>query len=107
MIGDADAVRALKQVSDLSRPHSILHYFYLSDPASADALSEVLIMKGFQTEVAPSGYDDTTAVLARHVVVPSETHMAELRVSMEALVRPFFGEYDGWEAEVNEDSALH
>jgi hypothetical protein len=100
MSEDARGVVVLASVSDVSRPHSVLHYLYVPDSAAANAIAAELEQGGFRTEERLGADGVSWLVLAHHEIVPTEEQLAVLRRSMENLVAPYGGEYDGWEAEV-------
>jgi hypothetical protein len=100
MSAEARAVVELASVSDISKPHSVLHYLYVPDSAAADAIAAELGQSGFLTEARLGADGVSWLVLACHEIVPTEEQLAALRRSMENLVAPYGGEYDGWEAEV-------
>ena len=99
MSGDARAVAGLASVSDVSKPHRVLHFLYVPDSDAANAVALELRQGGFRTEARPGA--DGVSWLARHEIVPTEEQLAALRRSMGKLVLPYGGEYDGWEAEVS------
>ena len=101
MSGDARAVAGLASVSDVSKPHRVLHFLYVPDSDAANAVALELRQGGFRTEVRPGADGVNWLVLALHEIVPSEEKLAALRRSMGELVAPYGGEYDGWEAEVS------
>lgn len=101
MSKDARAVVVLASVSDVSKPHSVLHFLYVPDRDAASAVASELRPSGFRTEERPGGDGVKWLVLACHETVPTEELMAALRRSMEELVALYGGEYDGWEAEVS------
>jgi hypothetical protein len=100
MSEDARGVVVLASVSDVSRPHSVLHFLYVPDGDAAGAVASELRQSGFRTEERLGADGVNWLVLACHEIVPTEEQLAALRRSMENLVAPYGGEYDGWEAEV-------
>lgn len=100
MNNDSQAVAELQAVSDVNKPHTVLHYLYVPNRNASKVIARKLERSGYLTE-SRLGADATNwLVLARHTAVPTEEVMAALRESMENLVADFDGEYDGWEAEV-------
>jgi hypothetical protein len=87
---DARAVAKLA-----SRPHSVTHYLYAPDSDAANAIATELKQSGFRAEERLSADGVKWLVLARHEIVPTENQMASLRQSMQQLVAPYDGEYDG------------
>lgn len=100
MSNDARAIAEVAAVSDISEPHTVLHYLYAPSSDAAEVIAEELKQRGFRTEERLGGDGVNWLVLARHEAVPTEELMASLRRSMEKLVAHFGGEYDGWEADV-------
>ena len=101
MSNDARAVDELGSVSDLSKPHTVLHYLYVPGSDAANSIATELQRRGYRTEERLGADGINWLVLARHEVVPTAALMASLRESLEKLVLPFDGEYDGWEADVS------
>jgi hypothetical protein len=101
MSKDARGVALLASVSDVGRPHRVLHFLYVPDRDAAGAVAAELRQGGFRTEQRPGGDGVRWLVLACHEIVPTEERLAALRRSMDELVAPHGGEYDGWEAEVS------
>jgi hypothetical protein len=101
---DADALRELFAVSKAGTPHNIRHFLYLPRREDAPAIVDELRRRGYQTEECMSPDDLNWLVLASHRVVPTEDLMASTRAFMESLVAGIDGEYDGWEAEVRQDT---
>ncbi len=99
MSDDARAVAELASLSDLSKALGVLHYLYVSDRGAASEIAAQLRQRGFRTEERMGGDGVAWLVLARHEIALSAKHMASLRQSMEKLVAPWGGEYDGWEAD--------
>ena len=101
MSADARAVVELASVSDVSKPHSVLHYLYVPDNDAANAIAAELRQGGFQTEERLGADGVSWLVLARHEIVPTEELLTAVRRWMGNLVAPYGGEYDGWEAEMS------
>jgi hypothetical protein len=100
MSEDARGVVVLASVSDVSAPHRVLHFLYVPDSDAANAIASELRQGGFCTEERLAADGVSWLVLAHHEIVPTGEQLAALRRSMENLVAPYGGEYDGWEAEV-------
>jgi hypothetical protein len=100
LTGDAEVIRQLAAVSDITQPHAITHYLYVSTSGFAAQIAGELAQRGFRTEVERSGYGNDWLVLAHHEVVPTLKLITVVRRQMEALVATVSGEYDGWEAAV-------
>src|ERR1041384_5792547 len=109
---DRVAIDQLPQVSSPGAPHVVLHYLYFAAKSAAVEAAAVLRALGFQIEergdCAAAGQCRLGAdgvnwlVLARHTIVPSEGTISSARRVMEDLARKHNGEYDGWEAEVQQ-----
>jgi len=101
---DADALRELFAVSEAGTPHTVRHYLYLPKRENAPAIVDELRRHGYQTEECVGADGINWLVLASHWVVPTEDLMTSTRAFMESLVAGIDGEYDGWEAEVRQDT---
>jgi hypothetical protein len=104
MSKDADALRELFAVSETGKPHHIRHFLYLPRREDAAAIVDELRRHGYQTEECMAADETNWLVLASHWVVPTEDLMTSTRAFMESLVAGIDGEYDGWEAEVRQDT---
>jgi hypothetical protein len=95
---DEGVLAALRRTgSDLTLPHVLRHYLYLSEKAVAERVARQLT--GFQVEVRP-GTDGSWLLLAIQQCVPSEAAVGRNRTLFERLAKENGGEYDGWEAGV-------
>ena len=70
MSNDARALAELASVSDVSKPHGLMHYLYVSDRDAANAVAAELRKGGFRTEECLGGDGVNWLVLARHEIVP-------------------------------------
>ena len=104
MSKDADALRELFAVSETGKPHHVRHFLYLPRREHAAAIVDELRRHGYQIEERMGADGINWLVLASHHVVPTEELMASTRAFMESLVADVGGEYDGWEAEVRQDT---
>ena len=104
MSKDADALRELFAVSETGKPHHVRHFLYLPRREHAAAIVDELRRHGYQTEECMAADEINWLVLASHWVVPTEDLMTSTRAFMEFLVAGIDGEYDGWEAEVRQDT---
>lgn len=100
MSDDRDAIAELVRVSKPGQAHLILHYLYFPRERDARSAAGELRRQGFDTEERLGADSVNWLVLARHSVVPSEASIADARRLMESLVKPWNGEYDGWEADL-------
>jgi hypothetical protein len=79
-----------------------LHYLYFPvEKAAAEAAAELRSL-GLETEEKLGADDTNWLVLVRYEMVPGEQKIIGVRRFMEDLSRAHGGEYDGWEAEVQQ-----
>jgi len=97
---DARPVSEIGAASEVAESISVLHYLYVPNSGAARIVAAELERHGFTTEERLGGDGTNWLVLARHVVAPTKELLDSLRESMERLVAPLGGEYDGWEADV-------
>ncbi len=102
MSDDRAAFEELARVIAPNRAYTLLHYVYLPRREDAAAVGVSLRAKGFRVEERRGADGVNWLVLARHEVVPSLDGIAATRRSMEEIVGPYAGEYDGWEADLGE-----
>lgn len=100
MIDDRSAIAQLLQESKLGARHVFLHYLYFPKKHGATGAAAELRSLGFRTEERLGADGTNWLVIARHEVVPSDEMISTARQVMENLTRNCNGEYDGWEAEV-------
>lgn len=86
--------------SDDNEPIFVVHYLYAPDSEAANKVAVELNRRGFRAKARLSADGVNWLVLASHETVLTETVMASIRRSMEALIGEVHGEYDGWEADV-------
>lgn len=99
--GDQQVLEELKRVgSNLSLPHSLLHYLYFDKKLMAIDVAEILIKDGYQVKVKLGADGENWLTLASHSIIPTNEVIEEIRSKMERIASSFGGEYDGWEAEV-------
>ena len=102
MSDDLAALEQLFKVSELGRTHTVLHYLYFPSRKAANKAAVKLCNQGFKTEERLGADGINWLVLARHDIVPSDEAIATTRETMEQLAASLGGEYDGWEAEVQQ-----
>lgn len=107
MSGDEEAVRALTESSGPSASHAILHYLYLPTQQNAQTVASALEQRGFRTQCRLGADGANWLVLARHNVTPTLDLITSTRRTMEGVVAPFKGEYDGWEVELDAKGATY
>ena len=64
MSEDARAVAVLASVSDVGKPHSVLHFLYVPDSDAADAVASELRQSGLRAEALPGADGVKWLVLA-------------------------------------------
>ena len=97
---DALALNELAQGSNATQPRALRHYLYFKTKKAARQVATDLRKQGFEAKEQRSADGKDWLVLASHQVVITGELVAATRQSMEELVLPFGGQYDGWEAEV-------
>lgn len=98
---DALALNELAQGSNATQPRALRHYLYFKTKKAAREVATDLRKQGFEAKEQRSADGKDWLVLASHTVVITGELVAATRQSMEELVLPFNGQYDGWEAEVS------
>jgi hypothetical protein len=104
-IGSPDDRRAIQELNRVSRAgtmHRIQHYLYFPDKTAAVSSAAAIRSRGFETEIQLGADRINWLVLAQHYVVPTEEIIAAVRAALEELADEACGEYDGWEAEVQQ-----
>jgi len=100
MSKDSEALEDLRAASSPGVLHTVVHYLYFPAKGAAEEAAATLRGLGFTT-TERSGADGTNwLVLAQHRIELSEETIGAARQVMERLTGPGFGEYDGWEAEI-------
>ena len=102
MIDDRAAIAQLLQASKTGAKHVLSHYLYFPKMHGATGTAADLRLLGFRTEERLSADGTNWLVIARHEIVPSDGLISTTRKLMENLTRSCNGEYDGWEAEVQD-----
>jgi len=102
MSDDRAALDQLLEASVPTRMHTVLHYLYFPTKKAADEVAARLRDQGFRTEERLGADGVNWLVLAKHEVVPSAETIAATRQIMIELAGRRGGEYDGWEAEVQQ-----
>ncbi len=109
-LGDESLLRELHDHgSDLSKPTDIVFYLYIPDKNDANAAASELRTRGFQSDVgAPLGKFPNGAtgnrwsVISHLTAIPTVTAIYSASMKMEKLADRYSGEFDGWEAAVQE-----
>jgi len=102
MSKDQAGLAALLEASAAGVPHLLRQYLYFPSKRAAAEVAAKLRHRGFFTEERLGADQVNWVVLARHRVIPSEEVMATTRQLMEELAAAAGGEYDGWEADVQQ-----
>lgn len=101
--GDRMVIEELRKAgSDLSHPSHLRHYLYFRTEESARAAGEELRAGEFEVGVDRAARGRTWLALAEHDLLLTEEAIAGVRSQLEDLAERLGGEYDGWEAAVNE-----
>lgn len=97
---DRVAFEQLRSVTNMDAVHSIRHYLYFPHEQTAKCVASVLREHAFAVEVRLGADDVNWLVLAMTQAVPSEKTITSMCAHLERITEENGGEYDGWEAEV-------
>lgn len=86
MSNDARAIAEVAAVSNISEPHTMLHYLYAPSSDAANMIAEELKQRGFRTEERLGGDGAKLACTSTPRGCSQVAH--------------YGGECDGWEADV-------
>ena len=100
MSDDRVALEELARALEPGTACTVLHYLYLPKRENAPTIVESLRARGFRVQERLGADGVNWLVLASHTVVPSLEVILRTRASMNEMVRPCAGEYDGWEADL-------
>jgi hypothetical protein len=101
MATDRDALDELAKVSRMDAIHPIRHFLYL--PTEEQARDALVAIAAIDCETEePYPIFDTWCVVAQTHVVPTESAICNLRRLFTEIAAEHDGEYDGWEAEVQQ-----
>jgi Regulator of ribonuclease activity B/Domain of unknown function (DUF4440) len=109
-LGDDDLLKQLESHgSDLSKPTDLVFYLYIPSESDANAAATELDRLGYQAAVnAPLGklQDGTTedrfSVVSHLTAIPMLTIITGAANTMAGLADQYNGEYDGWEAAIQQ-----
>jgi Regulator of ribonuclease activity B/Domain of unknown function (DUF4440) len=109
-LGDERVLEQLRSSgSDLSKPTDIVFYLYIPSQSDAIAAATELAGLGFQTEVStpigklPNGATENRFSVVSHLTaIPTLTAIHSAATTMAGLADRYNGEYDGWEAAVQQ-----
>jgi len=97
----SEMVRQLERDgSDVSQPHHVDFYFYVSNELDAQAASRELQEKGFTVKTRRAADGSKWLCLASQTLVPDSAQTTEVGAIFGLLAQKYKGEFDGWEAEV-------
>lgn len=103
---DARTISVLAEVSDVTAPHTVLHFLYFPTRTGARrAMAELRTNDFVASEGRAAGERRSWLVLAKHEIVPTDSALEATRSLMEDVAEQFGGNYDGWEAEVYQKSS--
>ena len=88
---------------NLSNECPIRFFLYFATEDAANKAATVLRQGSFVVEVVPSIGASPWLCLATKDMLPETTTLVELRRDMVELACKYGGEYDGWEAEINDE----
>jgi hypothetical protein len=89
-----------REPSQDARLSVVCHYLYFPRESAASQAAAKLRAEGFEVETRLAADGANWLTLAKHRVVSEGESLAATRETMEQLVHRLGGEYDGWEAEV-------
>jgi hypothetical protein len=81
-------------------PRWVLHFIYVPDQTTAEALAAKLRCDGFEVESRLGADELNWLVLARHMLIPDEEAFERARDHLASFAGAAGGEYDGWEADL-------
>jgi hypothetical protein len=102
---DAAVIAQIRKLKpNLCRACPIRFFLYFSSQSDATKSANELRDKDFSVEVISSKGKLQWLCLASKEIVPEITTLATLRGGLVELALKYGGEYDGWEAEIADDS---
>ncbi len=103
---DAAVIAQIKKLKpNLSKPCPIRFFLYFSAEEGALRSAIELRKQGFIVEVVPSQRKYQWLCLALKELMPDVTALTTFRGKMVELAQKYQGEYDGWEAEIANESS--
>jgi hypothetical protein len=103
---DAAVVAQIQKIRPgFSKPCPISFYLYFPSEECAKKSASELQAEQYEVDVVLSTGSSKWLCLATKKMIPETPSLVELRGRMIALAFKYGGEYDGWEAEISEDSA--
>jgi hypothetical protein len=101
-MSDRDALHALRSVSDPSALHVFSNYLYFPNERAARQVAYALSTCGYSVEHRLGADQVNWLVLAKKLMCLNQAGIAEMRAFLEGVAENNGGEYDGWEAEVQD-----
>ena len=102
---DAAVVAQIQKIRPgFSKPCPIRFFLYFSSKDAAAKSANELCKEGFTVEVISSIGKLKWLCLALKIMIPETAALAYLRGSMVELAMKYGGKYDGWEAEIDDES---
>ncbi len=92
--------------SDLSKAHSMDFYLYFSSEPIAFEVARQLSAEGFDAKVDLEADEKNCLCLATKRMIPDESALNSLGISLQNLAESYQGEFDGWESEVIKDEGI-
>jgi hypothetical protein len=93
-----------KRGPGLSKPCPINFYLYFSSEEAALKSAMELRKMDFSAEVVPSAGSKNWLCLASRAMIPEPSRLVDLRSAMVVIAMRYEGEYDGWEAEIHDET---
>ena len=86
--------------ADLSKPHKVEFFLYLSTEAAAQQAALRIQKDGFQTQVSRAAKREDWLCFATKTMQPSLPELQKIRRDFDTLTADMHGVYDGWGTEV-------
>lgn len=100
---DRQTLEALRRAgADLTKPTHVLFYLYFDSREDAERALASATTPELAGKVEPAATGESWLLLLEGTMVPTETAINATSVRLEALASSLDGEYDGWEAAVQE-----
>lgn len=101
--GDRQVLAHLRKAgADLSKPTDVRYYVYFSERSAADSAAAQVGPGPLSARVQRAANDSAWLCLVSGDMVPSEQAIREYTTRLVALAKRYRGEYDGWEAAVQQ-----
>jgi regulator of RNase E activity RraB len=100
---EAVIVQLQKAGSDLSKPHTLDFYLYFPSQSAAEQAATRMRQTGYAAEVKTAAKGNDWLCLGTKKVIPELSTIQGITRDLNALARSLQGDYDGWEAKVEND----